>query len=212
MARGRRKKGALIRSFFSYDGDGKVSTCRVCRKDVPGDHLGNLTKHVLQHHRATYEEYENNEDFNEQEFEPPAKRRITLEYDTAEVQNAWIDLIVKEGRPLVILDSKALRTLLTPIFDALEIEMLTSRNVQLAIHLRANHIMDNIKSNLKNRIFSLKIDSATRHSRRIICINAQAVINGKIKIFTLAMTELTIGSHRHTGQNIKLFVLAILQK
>lgn len=212
MARGRRKKGALIRSFFSYDRDDDFSTCQICRHKVPGDHLGNLTKHVLQHHRAIYEEYDAEEDFADQVAAPAKKRKITLEYDPTEVENAWLDLIVKEGRPFVILDSEALKTLLSPIFGALEIEMLTSRNVQLAIELRAEKIVDNIKGCLKNRIFSLKIDSATRHTRRIICLNTQAVINGEIKIFTLAMSEMTIGTRRHTGMNIKLFVLAVLQK
>lgn len=212
MARGRRKEGAVIRSFFLYNNASDVSKCHVCGKDVPGNHLGNLTKHIITRHRSTYDEYKDCYDSEVQNPSPPKKKRVTLELDPAEVENAWIDLIVKEGRPLVILDSKALRTLLAPIFGALEIEMLTSRNVQLAIRFRARKVMESIQSCLKHRIFSLKIDSATRHNRRIICLNAQAIINGQIKIFTLAMNELTIGNGSHTGQNIKLFVLAILQK
>lgn len=90
--------------------------------------------------------------------------------------------------------------------------MLTSRNAQVAISLRADAVMKEIKDFLKNKIFSLKIDTATRHNRRVICLNAQAVIIGTIKIFTLAMSEMNINSGRHTGKNIKLFVLAVLQK
>ncbi|KAG4074606.1 hypothetical protein HA402_004477 [Bradysia odoriphaga] len=189
-----------------------ISTCNICKKEIPGDHLGNLTKHVFQHHRAVYDEYADEEDFVERDAVPPKKRKITVEYDPAEVQNDWLNLIVKEGRPFVILDSQALKNLLSPIFGALEIDMLTSRNVQVAISLRAEAVMNEIKDVLRNRIFSLKIDSATRHNRRVICLNAQIVISGVIKIFTLAMSEMQINSGRHTGKNIKLFVLAVLQK
>lgn len=150
IARGRRKKCGLIRSFFTYDYDAKISTCQICRKEVPGDHLGNLTKHVLKHHRAVYDEYEGEEDFDEQDAVPLKKRKITLEYDPTEVENYWLDLVVKEGRPFVILDSKALRTLLSPIFGALEIDMVTSRNVQLKIKMRAQTIVNNITDLLKN--------------------------------------------------------------
>lgn len=211
MARGRRKKRCLIRSFFVYDENTKVSTCQICQHQIPGDHLGNLTKHVLPKHRALYDEYDDEEDL-EVHVVPTKKRKITLEYDPVEVSNAWLNLIVKEGRPFTILDSEALKTLLTPIFGALEIDMLTSRTVHVAIQLRAQEVMENFKKILKGRIFSLKIDSATRHNRRIICVNAQAVIKGEIEIFTLGMSELTIGSGRHTGKNIKLFILALLQR
>lgn len=212
MARGRLKRCGLIRSFFTYNEESKVSVCQICRKEVPGDHLGNLTKHVVKHHRAIYDEYEGEENLDTRDAVPPKRRKITVEYDSTEVENWWLDLIVKEGRPFVIFDSKALRNLLSPIFGALEIDMLTSRNVQLAISMRAEAVMKEIKESLKSRIFSLKIDSATRHSRRVICLNAQAVINSAIKVFTLAMSEMNIESGRHTGKNIKLFVLAVLQK
>ena len=212
MPRGRPRKTGLIRNFFSFNNDQQISTCNVCAKEIHGDHLGNLTKHVFQHHRSVYDEFAAEEDFAERDAAPPKKRKITVEYDPAEVQSDWLDLIVKEGRPFVILDSKALKKLLSPVFGALEIDMLTSRNVSVAISLRAEVVMSEIKGYLKNRIFSLKIDSATRHHRRVICLNAQAVINGAIKIFTLAMSEMNINSGRHTGKNIKLFVLAALQK
>lgn len=90
--------------------------------------------------------------------------------------------------------------------------MLTSHNVHLAIATRAEDVVADIKKTLSKRIFSLKIDSATRHTRRVICLNAQAVIKGDIHIFTLAMCEMGIESSQHTSKNIKAFVLTILQK
>lgn len=110
MPRGRPRKCGLIRNFFSFNGDLQISTRTICKKDIPGNHLGNLTKHVLQYHRAVYNEFADEEDFAERDAELPKKRKITVEYDPAEVQKSWLDLIVKEGRPFVIFDSQALKS------------------------------------------------------------------------------------------------------
>lgn len=213
MARGRRKKPSKVRSVFEYLNEEDVSKCRICGYKVPGDHLGNLKSHLMKRHDEFYKEMDKNDDLEEDVLPPPAKKRkIVLEYDPGEVEDAWLDLIVKEGRPFTILDSKSLRTLLTPIFGALEIDMLTSHNVHLRIATRCDEVMENIKRTLSNKIFSLKIDSATRHTRRVICINAQAVIHRKIKVFTLAVCEMNIDSPNHTAKNIKTFVLTVLAK
>lgn len=214
MARGRRKKPCAVRTCFNFLDDIKVSKCKICGFEVPGQHLGNLKKHLIANHTEFYNEIDRNVEVDDDNFESPPvkKRKITVEFDTQEVEEAWLNLVVKEGRPFTMLDSPALRTLLEPIFGALEINMLTSHNVQFAIATRSEEVIQAIKEALANKIFSLKIDSATRHTRRVICINAQVVIKGKIQIFTLALSEMEIGSTAHTAVNIKAFVLAVLQK
>lgn len=164
------------------------------------------------HHAEFYNNMDENDDLNDEIQLAAKKRKIVLEYDPKEVEDEWLNLIVKEGRPFKILDSEALRTLLEPVFGALEVDMLTSHNVHIAIAVRADQVKENIKKTLANKIFSLKIDSATRHTRRAICINAQLVIHGKIEIYTLAMAEMGIGRGEHTGKNVKAFVLLVLQK
>lgn len=212
MPRGRRKKPGGARSVFDYLEEENVSKCKICEAKVPGQHLGNLKKHLKINHAEFYNEMDQNDELDEEIVLPAKRRKISVEYDTNEVEDAWLNLIVKEGRPFTILDSPSLRSLLTPIFGALEINMLTSHNVHLAIATRSEEVVAAITKTLANKIFSLKIDSATRHTRRVICINAQAVTKGKIQIFTLALCEMGIGSLAHTAKNIKAFVLTVLQK
>lgn len=49
------------------------------------------------------------------------------------VREAWIDLVTIEGRPLLLSDSKALRKIVKPLFDALDLDLLTSETVGDAI-------------------------------------------------------------------------------
>lgn len=212
MARGRRKKPGGARSAFEYLEEENVSKCKICSVKVPGQHLGNLKKHLQLKHEDFYNGMDEDDELDDETIQPAKKRKIVVEYDAGEVEEAWLNLVVKEGRPFTILDSKSLRAMLSPVFGALEINMLTSHNVHLAIATRADEVVADIKKTLSKKIFSLKIDSATRHTRRVICLNAQAVMKGKIKIFTLAMCEMGVESPEHTSKNVKAFVLAILQK
>lgn len=212
MPRGRRKKPGGARTVFEYLADEDVSKCRICGTKVPGQHLGNLKKHLKLKHAEFYENMDDDEELDDELVQPSKKRKIVVEYDAGEVEEAWLNLVVKEGRPFTILDSKSLQTLLSPVFGALEINMLTSHNVHLAIATRADEVIAEIKKMLLNRIFSLKIDSATRHTRRVICLNAQVVLKGEIQIATLAMCQMGLDTPEHTAKNVKAFVLTILQK
>lgn len=212
MGRGRRKVAGGIRNVFDYNSETNKSTCKICDEIIPGDHLNNLRKHLSKKHPEVYETLDRSEDDGGEEEPPAKKRKISVEYDPSAVEKAWLDLIVKEGRPFVMLDSEALRTLLKPVFDELEITMLTSHNVAIAIADRADEIVGAITKELSNKLFSLKIDSASRHGRRVICINAQRIVKAKIKIYTLAMAEMNVADGRHTAKNIKLFVLYVLNR
>lgn len=62
---------------------------------------------------------------------------------------------------------------------------------------------------LRSRLFSLKIDCATRIDRAVLGINAQYIENGKIVVQTLAMKEL---HERHTAQYIELQIQDVLAR
>lgn len=203
---GRRKRIDGVREVYIIDSDEKSSKCSVCSKTIPGAHLGNLRNHLATTHPDVLQQVEN--DFKLVNEEPPAKKqKITLVYDPNEVIESWLDLVVKEGRSFTILDSPALKRLVGPIFEALQIDMLNSHNVAKAIEERAKKTMKNIKELCANKIFSMKIDSATRHNRRVVIINIQLIVKNKIEIKTIAVKEV---NGRHTGKNIKAFILAVL--
>lgn len=64
----------------------------------------------------------------------------------------------------------------------------------------ASKIKSQISIDLKNRLFSLKIDEASRLNRSIVGINVQFIERNSIQIKTLAMVEMT---EKHTAVNIK---------
>lgn len=117
--------------------------------------------------------------------------------------DAWLNLVIKEGGPFCILDSPSMRTIAKPLFDALEISMTSSSSVSSEIKSRAEKLRQRISKMLSGKIISLKIDAASRYSRRVVCINAQAVIEGHITIQTLAMSEI---NRRHTGVNLRQYI------
>lgn len=89
-----------------------------------------------------------------------------------------------------------MKFLLKPLFDALNLNMVSARNVEAAIHKRALSIMDEIKKMCANRMISIKLDGATRHSRRVVIVNTQMVVKNKVIIKTIAVRELPVS---HTG-------------
>lgn len=185
---GRKRVENGVRERFTSDRE--FSTCMICAKKITGSHLGNLTKHLKRNHPEELEKINQ----TEQHIEPP---------------RAWIELVVLEGRPFRILNSKSLRKIVKPIFDAMGIVMLTSATVSEEIKGRAAKRRKEITNLLTGKIFSLKIDSATRHRRRIVGINAQLIVNGKIVVKTLSMSEL---GRPHSAVNIKAYVLSVLQR
>lgn len=96
-----------------------------------------------------------------------------------------------------------------PLFDALDLDLLTSETMGAAIRQRAETRRDKIRELLSGRILSLKIDSATRHGHRVVAINAQVIIDGKIVVKTLSMEEMKT---RHEAKRIKKHVLKVLER
>ncbi|XP_036321031.1 uncharacterized protein LOC118735414 [Rhagoletis pomonella] len=69
--------------------------------------------------------------------------------------------------------------------------------------------VNNLKTTLKNRIISIKIDSAQRLFRNVVCLNAQYLLNGEITIKTLAVNNFR---EKHTARNLKELILKSLER
>lgn len=203
---GRKKKRNGVRDVYNYDTETRKSTCLICEKVVNGDHLGNLTGHLKSEHKTVFEDLDLSPDI----IEPQRKKvKISIEYDPVEILDAWINLVIEEGRPFVLLDSKNLRYIVKPIFDALELDIITSHTIGDEMKKRIDIMVKNIAEICADRMLSLKIDSATRHARRIMCVNIQFVHNTELIVLTLSTKELNC---RHTSINVKEYVLAVLQR
>lgn len=203
---GRKKIEAGVRELYEFDEENNKSSCLICAYSTNGSHLGNLKKHLIRQHGNVFKEIEA---AKPEEDEPVRKKiKISVEYDPIELLDAWLSLVIKEGRPFCILNSKSLRTIVKPLFDALDIRFVNSSNIGTEIKARAAKLRLHISKMLANKIVSVKIDSASRHSRRVMCTNVQTVIKGKIVIQTLSMSEM---NRSHTGANIKQYMLDVLE-
>lgn len=204
---GRKRHVDRARDAFKYDREKNQSICLICEHKVPGDHLGNIEKHLQRKHPV---EFSTIRDSDIESIEPPAKKsKIVIEYDKQELLDAWLDLVTVEGRPFSLLDSKSLRSIVKPLFDALHLNLLTSDTVAASIRERAAITREKVRKLLDRKMISLKIDSASRHRHRVVCINAQLVVDGKIVVRTLSSEEM---KRSHHGKHIKEHVLIVLKR
>lgn len=205
---GRSKKFNIsAREVYKFNETKGKSACLICGHEIPGSHLGNLNNHIKRKHP---DEWDNFRSKISDSIEPPHKKtRATVELNKMMLLENWLDLVTVEGRPFSILDSKALRSIVKPLFDAMDLKMLTSATVAVPIRERAEKYREQLRKVLHGKMISLKIDSATRHRHRVVIINVQLVIDGKIADKTLAAEEIKTTHH---GRFFKEYVLMVLER
>ena len=74
---------------------------------------------------------------------------------------------------------------------------------------RAEELRTVIKKEVQGKLISLKLDGVTNNNRSFLGVNLQLVNDGKIKLRTLAVKEITV---RHTAENLKNMIIEILDK
>lgn len=180
------KKQNLFLEKFNVLDDKSKSICKVpgCGKELKGFTVGNLKRHFLNVHKNVAENFE-----GENENIVPgqnSKKKIKILMDKATLCRASIKIVTKDAIPLKILDSEGFRELVGPMHEALGVTI-NAHNISEKLQNVAQHLKEIISNELKNKLFSLKIDSATRHGRSILGVNAQFSDDGQIKIRTLGM-------------------------
>lgn len=198
-----RKRNFYLREYF-VEKDGQAE-CKSCGQKV-SNFLTNLKRHLQKNHSDILQDFSKKNKKDESAKEEH-KQKITIEISKEEVTNSCIEFITKESLPLSFLDSKPFKTLTGQLFDGLQFQI-NSRNIMDIISEKSIQIKEKIKAVLKNKIFCLKMDTATRNDRGILGINVQLISNGQIKIFSLAMLEL---KKKHTAEYLKEEIEKILK-
>lgn len=98
-------------------------------------------------------------------------------------------IVTTYGRPFLLLDSEGFREILSPIYNALQMSPITSRNIMDHIRAKEMAIKEDIKALVKRRLISLKIDVATRLEKSILGINLQ-MFNSTLQQKVLAKQNL----------------------
>lgn len=130
--------------------------------------------------------------------------------------DACVKLVTVNGRPFSIFEDVGMREIIEPILNSLQISI-NSKNIKTHLNEKASEIKEKIKDEVRGKMVSIKIDSASRLGRSIIGVNIQFISNGKIELRTLAMYDT---KDRQTGiyvhctyiKNVILEILKVFQQ
>ncbi|XP_075157603.1 uncharacterized protein LOC142230866 [Haematobia irritans] len=140
----------------------------------------------------------------------PKPTNVLLHLNEKTLMDACVEMVTKNGRPFSIMNDSGFRKIIDPILTALNSKIaITPESVQQKIESLADSIKEEISTDVKNRLISLKIDAATCMDRSILGVNVQYIKCNTICIKTLAMKEL---KERHTGEYIKSVTVDILKE
>lgn len=224
-----RNRTNISRDFFTYNKAENKSICNICDTLIKGDHAANLERHLKRHHSSEFEDVQQRkrakwivkdepspstsgfEIRSQTTSDKLAKSEfLKVKLNQEAVLKACVELITVNGCPFEILEYSGFQRLLNPIVTAISSNFnVNSDNIKMLIPETAFNIISQISTALDKKIISLKVDMATRSNRSILGVNAQLVVDGKINLFTLGMTEL---KSKDIGSCIKNVLKKILQK
>ncbi|XP_055308204.1 uncharacterized protein LOC129572287 [Sitodiplosis mosellana] len=134
---------------------------------------------------------------------------IKINVTTRQIVESLLKVVTIRGKPLVDLNN--FQVLLAPYFNALKTcgLQITSRNIHGYIKATAAVIRKKISAELKDEMFNIMVDIATKNKRSILGVNTSCVINDQTVIRTISMEEIT---HRHTSENIVDDIIKLLEE
>lgn len=146
--------------------------------------VGNFIRHFrTQHPQAAT----NIKLFKETES-PVKKQRIVpkqnFAIDKRLVMESCIKLVTEHHLPFNCFEWEGLKLIFDPIMETLNLHV-NRHNIRVHVTKAAQHIRTYIRNEMAGKLISIKIDSASRHGRHIIGVNAQYEVNGEIVIRTL---------------------------
>lgn len=163
----------------------KSYTCNLCSKLLNGNSNSNLVNHFKGQHKQIYSD----EILKNKEEDIRVSRLKTV--------HSCVELVTINSLAFSVLSSSGFRSVLEEKLRAFQLDgcglNLSDHNVyeiKEKIREAAAGIRDSIKSEVKGKIISVMIDSATRNGRSIFGINIQYRHNSSLKVVTLAMREL----------------------
>ncbi|XP_062716790.1 uncharacterized protein LOC115265845 [Aedes albopictus] len=143
----------------------------------------------------------------------PAKKKrssekLTIFFDRQKFYEACVKLVTKHNLPLCCFDWEALRLILDPLAEALN-TTINRKNMKNHLQRISGSIIEGIKQEISERLISIKIDSASRFGRHILCINAQYELNHEVMTRTLCMIEV---KESQTAKFLKIQILEVLKR
>jgi len=200
----RRELNKKEHQFFKFNLEEKKSICSVCGIKLSGNHSTNLRRHLTTKYRDIFSEWNNSG--HSQLTQCEEKRRISYQTSEEAIVSSLIKIVTTCGKPFIFLDIEGFKEIMDPIYNALGINPLTSRNI-----MKEQFVKENIRALVTGKLVSLKVVVATRMDKAILGINLQMIhaslAKAEIIVKALGMIEL---GESHTGIYMKNKILDIL--
>lgn len=171
-------------TLLTDDGLKKMYKCHICSMPYNGTKNHNLSLHLLQKHPDTYN------DMNGQNDDISVKRLELL-------QNL-VEMVSVNGRPFTHIFDSSLQSIirkdvLTLNAAGCSLHLMDANLPEVKKHLNimAQSAREKIKREVCGRALSLMMDIGTKNHRSIFGISLQYITNGKLRIRSIGMIELT---------------------
>ncbi|XP_065323547.1 uncharacterized protein LOC135930663 isoform X2 [Gordionus sp. m RMFG-2023] len=180
---------------------------------VPGQRA-NLKRHIFSQHPNIAANLNSNEVNNldistsSSQSNEKTSQTIKIVMSKSKVYESVVGLIAINNLPINLVTYESFKLLLDPIVQSLNMT-LNKHIVNDKIKYAASEIRCLIMHQVKNKLISLKIDTATRFQKSVLGVNAQFIIDDKIEIRTLGMLEIV---KAHTASNLKEEIENLLKK
>ncbi|XP_017140741.1 uncharacterized protein LOC108154836 isoform X1 [Drosophila miranda] len=200
--------------------DSGIARCKTCNGTLKNNRVSNLKTHLLKMHNLNLSvkkiqpiESASSEADSVHSVKIIPKEILKINVNRKQLLRSFIGLVTEDCIPLKVLDSPNMRNIIGPICDGLEAaaEKPMSLNGSSCIkHLElvASNIRLDIKTELKNKLLSFRIDSASRLCRNIVGISAQFLRDAQIKSRFLGMIEL----RKEPLKNVAVEVINVLKR
>lgn len=149
--------------------------------------LGNFIRHFRTKHEIAAHRFQL---IGKIEF-PLKKSRVVPKVPVAIDKALYLQFCIKSVTqhqlPLCFLEWEGFRLILDPLAEALKFRI-NRHNINNHLRIGANKIKEAISAEMRGKMVSIMIDSASSHSRHIICLQAQYESGGEVCIRTLGMS------------------------
>lgn len=133
---------------------------------------------------------------------------VKVPYELKWLYKGIVQFICLDGNAFVKIGQGSMETLLGPIARAFNIT-LNRDNVHDLILKEAKKYRKMLSDKLKDCVLvPIKFDFCTNHRKSFLGVTTQLNDKGKIKVYTLGCIEIF---ERHTGENIKSFIIDLLK-
>ncbi|XP_042215908.1 uncharacterized protein LOC121862043 [Homarus americanus] len=228
MERRREFVGVKFFLFTEKAAECKIPDCDYSYEPMSGSELHSkpLVDHLRRKHPKEYKEaeeeadeqkslkrkYENISNYSPSDDESSSKRPkrevIEIEMSKEMVHKFAVEAVTVNGLPLSVFEKSGISNLISPILCKLGISLNQRVTRSLILQAAEKKIVD-LKTEFLDRLICVKYNLSTRRGRHFLGVDFQAVINGKLRVATAAVKEMTEGA---TGAEIRSILVACLQK